>query len=82
MQILRCRNSCALFLPLTDQPAYFKIHLHLRQICRHKRIQLRKHGTVVNILSDIHRIPPPFPYPTFNFQNKGKRSEPKHFPLL
>lgn len=53
-QILRRGNSGAFLCPAADQPANLAVQFHLRQVCRHQRIQRREHGAVVNRLSDVH----------------------------
>ena len=53
-QILRRGNSGAFLWPVADQPANLTAQFHLRQVRRHQRIQRRKHGAVVNRLSDVH----------------------------
>ena len=55
-QILRRSDSGAFLRPAADQPANLTVQFYLRQICRHQRIQCRKHGTVVYGLSDVHEV--------------------------
>jgi len=56
LQILRRSYRRALFRSAADQPAYLAVQLHLRQLCRHQRIQFCKHGTVIYGLPDIHPL--------------------------
>ena len=57
-QILGRSDSGAFLQPAADQPANLTVQFHLRQICRHQGAQRRKHGAVVDRLSDVHSASP------------------------
>lgn len=57
-QILRSGDSGAFLWPAADQPANLTVQFHLRQVRRHQGVQRRKHGAVVDRLSDVHSASP------------------------
>ena len=56
LEILRGGDCRALLRPAADYTANVAVQLHLRQICRHQRVQRREYGAVIYRFSDVHEI--------------------------
>jgi len=56
LQIFRRRDSRTFLCSAADQPTNLAVQFHLRELCRHKRVQRGKHGGVIYGLADIHGL--------------------------
>jgi len=58
LQVFRRRDSGAFFAPAANHSADLTVQFHLRELCRHKRVQRGKHGGVICGLADVHWLSP------------------------
>ena len=58
LQIFRCRDGGAFFAPAADQPTDLAVQFHLRELCRHKRVQCGEHGDVICGFANVHGLSP------------------------
>ena len=72
LQVFRRRDSGAFFSSAADHSANLAVQLHLRELCRHKRIQRGKHGGVICGLADIHGLLLPGATRLINAQSREK----------
>lgn len=54
LQVFRRRDSGAFFAPAADHSANLTVQFHLRELCRHKRVQRGEQCGVICGLADIH----------------------------
>lgn len=80
-QVLRRCDSSSFLWPAADQPANLAVQFHLRQICRHQRVQCCEHCAVVYGFSDVHRAPPFRRNAPVFIRAKKNAGDPPHFSL-
>ena len=58
LQVFRRRDSRSFFAPAADHPTDLAVQFHLRELCRHKRVQCGEHGGVICWLANVHWLSP------------------------
>lgn len=80
LNILRNRHRRALFRASSNQTSNLAAGFHLRQLRRQDGINLLEQFAVVDVLSDIHRLPLSGAARHIIMQGKGKRGSTPRFP--
>ena len=58
LQVFRCRDSRAFLRSAADHSANLAVQFHLRELCRHKRVQCGEHGDVICGFANVHGLSP------------------------